>query len=136
MCFFCILITFLISLFLLLLLLLFMLKGGSKTSRRSTHCQCTHLTSFAAAFDVAPNHIDFQAVWAGFGSMFDSGNVSVLFTIVSLFLIYAVFAVWCRRADNRDNTQVMEIVLNQHSNYTYIGTDTFIKYHYHLIAKV
>ena len=56
--------------------------------------------------DVTPNPIDFGAVAAGFSSMFDTGNVVVLFFIVAMFLFYVLVMVWSRRADKRDTEQV------------------------------
>lgn len=56
--------------------------------------------------DVAPNPIDFSAVAEGFSSMFETGNVTVFFFVIAMFLIYVLVLVWSRRADKRDTKQV------------------------------
>ena len=55
---------------------------------------------------VAPNPIDFSKALAGFADAFQSGNVVVMFTIVTLLMLYLVLAIWARRADKRDAVQV------------------------------
>ncbi|EDO48731.1 predicted protein, partial [Nematostella vectensis] len=87
------------------------LQVGNQTNTRQTHCRCTHLTSFGGAFEVAPNPIDFSAVLKGFSNMFDTGNVAVLFTIMTIFLLYPLLLAWARRADNRDLVQLGPIKL-------------------------
>lgn len=57
--------------------------------------------------DVTPNPIDYSAVMAGFASMFEDGNVTVFFFVLSIFLIYALVLTWSRRADKRDMEQVI-----------------------------
>lgn len=64
------------------------------------------MTAFGSMMEVAPNPIDFSAVAAGFSSMFETGNVVVLFFVVAMFLIYVLVLVWSRRADKRDTEQV------------------------------
>lgn len=65
------------------------------------------MTAFGSMMDVAPNPIDYSAVLAGFGSMFETGNVTVFFFTLSMFLIYALVLTWARRADKRDMEQVI-----------------------------
>lgn len=63
---------------------------------------CNHLTSFGADLLVAPNPIDFDEVFAGFANLGETGNFSVLGTIIGLFLLYALAVIFARRADKRD----------------------------------
>lgn len=57
---------------------------------------------------VAPNPIDFSKVFTGFKEAFETGNVVVLFTIVTLLLLYAVLAVWAWKMDKKDFMQVIK----------------------------
>ena len=66
----------------------------------------SHLTSFGSGMFVAPNPIDFKKVFAGFEEAFDTGNVVVIFTMLGLFVLYAVLALWARRTDKKDFIQV------------------------------
>ena len=83
------------------------LQVGNLTSVTQTHCRCTHLTAFGSMMDVTPNPIDFGAVMDSFGSMFKTGNVTVLFFTLAMFLIYSLVLIWARRADKRDIKQVI-----------------------------
>ena len=71
-----------------------------------THCLCTHLTSFGGGLITAPAPIDFSKVFAGFKDMFASGNVSVFFTIVGMFALYIILAIYSRRMDKKEEAQV------------------------------
>ena len=53
---------------------------------------------------VAPNPIDFDKVFQGFANIGE--NLSVLVTIISVFLVYALFVVWARKKDKRDAIKV------------------------------
>ena len=55
---------------------------------------------------VAPNPIDFSKALAGFAEAFQSGNVVVMFTIITLLILYTLLAVWAWRTDRRDAMQV------------------------------
>lgn len=55
---------------------------------------------------VAPNPIDFSKALLGFATAFQSGNVVVMFTILTLLILYSLLAVWAWRADKRDAMQV------------------------------
>ena len=74
----------------------------------TTHlvCHCNHLTSFGGNFIQAPNPIDFDKVFTEFANLAESGNISVLVTIVCAFLLYFVVLVFARRADKRDDDKV------------------------------
>ena len=74
-------------------------------------CRCTHLTAFGSMMDVAPNPIDFSAVMDGFSSMFETGNVTVFFFVLVIFLIYVLVLVWARRADKKDLQQVTHFLI-------------------------
>jgi len=64
------------------------------------------LTSFGGNFIQAPNPIDFDKVFAEFGNLSESGNISVLVTIACAFLLYFVVLIFARRADKRDENKV------------------------------
>lgn len=55
---------------------------------------------------VAPNPIDFSKALVGFAEAFQSGNVVVMFTILTLLILYTLLAVWAWRTDKRDAIQV------------------------------
>ncbi len=55
---------------------------------------------------VAPNPIDFSKALVGFAEAFQSGNVVVMFTIITLLILYTLLAVWAWRTDRRDALQV------------------------------
>ena len=82
------------------------MQVGPKTTLKKTHCLCTHLTSFGGGLVTAPNPIDFSKVMAGFKDMFSSGNVAVFFSIISLFALYILLAIYLRRKDIADYKQV------------------------------
>ena len=72
----------------------------------SLHCLCTHLSAFGGDFFVAPNPIDFDKVWAAFGSLAESGNFVVLATVCSIFGLYIIGLVFARKADKKDEMKV------------------------------
>ena len=88
-----------------------------------THCLCTHLTSFGGGLITAPAPIDFSKVFAGIKDMFASGNVGVFFTIIGLFGLYILLAVYSRRMDKKEEAQIgVTPILNPNdpdSNYQY-----------------
>ena len=45
-------------------------------------------------------------VFDGFANMFANGNVSVFFSVIAIFCLYAFLAVKCRRKDKAHNLQV------------------------------
>lgn len=55
---------------------------------------------------VAPNPIDFSKALSGFADAFQTGNVVVMFTIITLLILYVLLAVWAWRTDRRDVIQV------------------------------
>ena len=64
------------------------------------------MTTFGGNFIQAPNPIDFDKVFAEFGNLAESGNISVLVAICCAILIYLVVVVFARRADKRDEGKV------------------------------
>ena len=54
---------------------------------------------------VAPNPIDFRKALAGFADAFQSGNVVVMFTIITSLMLYLVLAIWARTVDKRDRSE-------------------------------
>ena len=79
---------------------------GPESNTTHLICRCNHLTSFGGNFIQAPNPIDFDKVFAEFGNLAESGNISVLVTICCAFLLYIVVIVFARRADKRDESKV------------------------------
>ncbi|XP_063962086.1 polycystin-1-like [Lytechinus pictus] len=71
---------------------------GIMTSTRETHCLCNHLTSFASAFFVPPNKIDFSDVFSK--SLLD--NFAVMGTIIVIVSIYLLLLIYARRKDKQD----------------------------------
>ena len=69
------------------------------TNLTHTHCQSTHLTSFAGGFIVLPAAIDFNAVWAH-ASFLD--NPIIYSTIIALICLYISLAIWARYMDWKD----------------------------------
>ena len=74
----------------------------------STHLIClyNHLTFFGGNFIQAPSPIDFDKVVTELTRIDESGNISVLVTITSVFLVYFGVLFFARRADRRDETKV------------------------------
>ena len=68
-------------------------------------CLCNHLTAFGGEVLVAPNTIDFVMVQQAFHNL-DPGDLLVLITVCSAFLVYFVVLVIARRADNLDVLKV------------------------------
>ena len=64
---------------------------------------------------MAPNPLDFSKVFAGFKEAFQTGNVVVLFTILTLLVVYALLAVWAWRRDRLDYMQVGTPLLINHT---------------------
>ena len=55
---------------------------------------------------MAPNPIDFDYVFKQFPSIFESGNVVVLATVLSIFGLWIIGVVITRRADRKDEYKV------------------------------
>ena len=64
---------------------------------------------------MAPNPLDISKVVAGFKEAFQTGNVVVLFTILTLLVVYALLAVWAWRRDRLDYMQVGTPLLINHT---------------------
>ncbi|KXJ28705.1 Polycystic kidney disease protein 1-like 2 [Exaiptasia diaphana] len=75
-------------------------KVGKNTKLHAVHCLCNHLTQFGGGLLVAPNPIDFDQVWAGFGNISD--NLAVLLTICTAFALYILIGVLVRKKDKKD----------------------------------
>ncbi|UJR29011.1 hypothetical protein I4U23_010229 [Adineta vaga] len=73
---------------------------GSLTTLKSTECLCTHLTTFGSDFYVPPNTIDFKTVFTKFKKLHE--NAAVFSTVIVIFGIYVIAAIWARRKDERD----------------------------------
>lgn len=56
---------------------------------------------------MAPNPIDFDYVFKQFPNIFDSGNVVVLATVLSIFGLWFIGLLIARRADEKDAYKVI-----------------------------
>ena len=71
----------------------------SDTSILYTHCKTNHLTTFAGGWVVLPSAINFDYVFAN--ASFDK-NKTIYLTVIILFVIYILFAIWGRYMDRQD----------------------------------
>ena len=83
------------------------------------------MTAFGGSFIQAPNPIDFDKVFVEFTRLGETGNVAVLVTIATLFLVYIVLIVYVRRADKRDENKVSFI-----SNFMQSVLEIYVFLHY------
>ena len=74
------------------------------TTLISTECRCTHLTTFGSDFYVPPNTIDFKTVFTKFKKLHE--NAAVFSTVIVIFGLYVIAAIWARRKDRRDLIKV------------------------------
>ena len=79
---------------------------GPKKLPKALQCLCNHLSSFGGNFFVEPNPIHFDYVFIQFPNIFESGNVVVLATVLSLFGLWIIGVVIARRADRGDECKV------------------------------
>ena len=79
---------------------------GPKSTPEALQCLCNHLSSFGGNFLVAPNPIDFDYVFKQFPDIFESGNVVVLSTVLSIFGLWIIGLLIARRADRKDENKV------------------------------
>jgi hypothetical protein len=78
---------------------------GPLTTLKSTECLCTHLTTFGSDFYVPPNTIDFKTVFTKFKKLHE--NAAVFITVIVIFGIYILAAIWARRKDRYDLIKVI-----------------------------
>ena len=76
-----------------------------ETTFDTTVCRCTHLTNFGSGFFVAPNPIDFDAVFEGFADI--GSNPAVFATVITIFGLYIIGVMWARWKDKKDLQKVM-----------------------------
>ena len=88
---------------------------GQESNISSLTCICNHLTAFGGDVIIAPNIIDFVLVQQAFDNL-DPGDLLVLITVCSAFLVYFVVLVIARRAENRD---VLKVCINNLCNEIY-----------------
>lgn len=87
------------------------------------HCLCNHLTEFGGGLLVAPNPIDFDKVWAGFGNISD--NLAVLLTICIGFALYVLIGVLVRKKDKQDLLKVCLLSQSSMKALVTLGTWSF-----------
>lgn len=68
----------------------------------TVQCLCTHLTSFAGDFFVMPNAIDWSKI--SLDNLFS--NPTVFAVVMSIFGIYIIGMIWCRKKDKIDLQQI------------------------------
>ena len=78
--------------------------GWTIVNIKSTECLCTHLTTFGSDFYVPPNTIDFSTVFLKFKNL--NENAAVFSTVMVIFGIYVIAAIWARRKDKQDLIKV------------------------------
>ena len=81
---------------------MFLLQVDPRSNSTHLMCLCNHLTFFGGNFIKGPSPIDFDKVVTELTRIDDSGNISVLVTITSVFLVYFEVLSFARRADRRD----------------------------------
>jgi len=84
------------------------MQVGPSSNKKYLKCLCNHLTAFGGSFIQAPNPIDFNKVFTEFTRLGETGNIAVLVTVMSVFLIYLLLVVFARRADKRDEKKVRQ----------------------------
>lgn len=84
------------------------MQVGPSSNKKYLKCFCNHLTAFGGSFIQAPNPIDFDKVFTEFTRLGETGNIAVLVTVTSVFLVYLLLVVFARRADKRDEKKVRQ----------------------------
>ena len=69
------------------------------SNQTHTHCQTTHLTSFAGGFIVLPNAISFNDAFANASFL---QNPVIYSTVIALVSLYILMAIWTRWMDKKD----------------------------------
>ncbi|CAH1779439.1 unnamed protein product [Owenia fusiformis] len=82
-------------------------KIGTKSTLTTTHCECTHLTSFGSTFFIAPNKINFAEDLAKFATFWE--NPTVIILVSGLMGLYGLLCVWARRKD-REDAEKLEVI--------------------------
>ncbi len=89
---------------------------------KSTECLCTHLTTFGSDFYVPPNTIDFKTVFKKFKKLHE--NAAVFSTVIAIFGLYILAAIWARRKDNQDLIKVNYSIENHRIRNFFISVDS------------
>ena len=71
----------------------------SDTNTTHTHCQSTHLTTFAGGFILVPNAINFNYVLSNASFV---QNPVIYSTVIALICLYILLGIWSRRMDSKD----------------------------------
>ena len=105
----------------------FFFQGGEGSTLTSVDCVCDEPEgwSFASSFFVAPNSIDFMAVF----SNYDPSNIAVLSTCVAIVLLWIPCVAWARRADKKDIIHVIFNCLYAYTIYVFknIGHESILR---------
>ncbi|CAC5378675.1 PKD1L2 [Mytilus coruscus] len=75
-------------------------QPSSESTVNETVCLCSNPpgNNFATTFYVPPNTIDFSSVF----SKFDISNSAVLFTVISIIVLFLLISIWAFRQDKKD----------------------------------
>ena len=78
---------------------------SEESTAATTHCLCTHLTSFGTGVFVAPNQIHFDTVFDNLDAKI-ADNYAVVIALSVVYFLYFVGLVWARRMDRKDVEKV------------------------------
>jgi len=73
------------------------------------------LTNFGGGFLVAPNPIDFDKAFSGFSDI--ASNPVVFATVLTIFGLYFVGAIWARWRDKKDLEKVIFVIGHTTNSY-------------------
>lgn len=76
---------------------------SNETTYETTVCHCYHLTTFGTDMYVPPNTIDFGSVFSKFNI---GDNPAVFATVLSIFGLYIIIAIFARYKDKKDLIKV------------------------------
>ena len=93
------------------------LRVGSQTNHNRTQCFSTHLTTFAGGFNVLPEPVNWQYVFANADFM---KNKTIYSTVICISAIYLILLVFARHKDKKDIEKLgVTPLLDNHSEDRY-----------------
>ncbi len=106
------------------------------TTLKSTECLCRHLTTFGSDFYVPPNTINFKTVFTKFKKLHE--NAAVFSTVIVIFGLYIIAAIWARRKDKQDLIKVksLQIEINFEILYIYLSFCSGQQHHLLIIFQL
>lgn len=82
-------------------------QPGPLTDLQRLHCVCNHLSTFAGGVIPLPNAINLKEDILLFAELFE--NPVTTMTVLSVFSVFLLCAVWARRKDRREEKEVINI---------------------------